>query len=320
MSTLPPRCRGALRQDLPCRIGRKVSVPVTVVHLERLTSPRSSTRPRAMTMSVSIVRSSLTSLTGCDGESRCPGRFGSSLSRLPVVVRTLGLMPGEYRRCRSHGYDSLIAGEPGVAHVGQIVRLGRHHSLPRQFQPLRRHRCSRSACRATAQLLHPELRPAPRPPPQQDLSPGATIEFVATEFAFARRRSSPRHVHRSPGEQGTMVHDITFDKAIRRRRGRRDREFAFEVPAVGSGASARSRTRTPGWRASSDRRHARRPSGRATATPASAHRRGRPDAPPYEWRIRGRRTGARAPGSRSRPVGPPTAATSSRSRSWSRRS
>jgi nitrite reductase (NO-forming) len=131
---------------------------------------------------------------------------------------------------------------------------------------------------------------APASATEAEISPGDTVEFVASEFAF-----SPSALMATPGtysgtlvNQGTMEHDIKFDNgdAIVAAAGETV-EFEFEVPAEGvryvcsipghaeAGMEGIVRTdATP--EADSAATHG--DSGAVAAVEAD------PDAPPYEWR------------------------------------
>ena len=96
------------------------------------------------------------------------------------------------------------------------------------------------------------------------LEPGATVEFVATEFMFA-----PKDFTAAPGtykgvlvNNGTVQHDITFEGTdpIVAAAGE-SVDFEFEVPAAGVRTGARfPDTRTPAWSAPSVRVPMSRPS------------------------------------------------------------
>ncbi len=120
------------------------------------------------------------------------------------------------------------------------------------------------------------------------LQPGDTIEFLASEFAFA-----PMELTAEPGtyegvliNDGSIKHDIQFgDGDADRRRSRRDRHVRLR----GSGGRHRLPVLDPGPCRRRHGRHGRTPPVRSgppmTGTAAAADVvEADPEAPPYEWR------------------------------------
>ena len=159
-----------------------------------------------------------------------------------------------------------------------------------------------------------------------EISPGGHVEFVATEFSFA-----PSEITATAGaysgtlvNHGTMEHDIKFDNGVAVVAAPGESvTFDFEVPAEGiryvcsipghADAGMQGMIRTDAS-----------PDGDTAGTHVTADEpmavEADPDAPPYEWRDPRAPLAARAKGSHSSRAAHPTAAISSTSRWWSRRS